>query len=112
MCKQIIYHGGRRGMKTFLTYQSFIMSVQSGKKSIVYGPDYVVLSRNVYDKMVGHTPKSKESRPTVKASTPAQQRKGKICPVCNGDKHLFQNGNFSTKPCWKCKGLGRLRPIA
>ena len=55
---------------------------------------------------------SKERRKTVRAKRPVQQRKGKICPICNGDKHLFQNGNFSKKPCWRCGGKGRLSPVA
>jgi hypothetical protein len=56
--------------------------------------------------------KKKESRPTVARVRALQQRKGKICPVCQGDKHLFQNGEFARKNCWRCKGTGRLRPVA
>lgn len=55
---------------------------------------------------------TKDRRKTVRTKRPVQQRKGKICPECHGDKHLFQNGEFARKNCWRCKGTGRLRPVA
>ena len=44
--------GARRSHKSWLAFQSFIKSVKEGKKCIIYSPDYVVISKNVYDEMI------------------------------------------------------------
>ncbi len=38
--------------KNYLNYCSFIESVKRGERSIVFGMNYVVLSREAYDKMI------------------------------------------------------------
>ena len=38
--------------KTFNIFMHFIQEIRSNKKCIIYGKDYVVLSRNVYDEMI------------------------------------------------------------
>lgn len=48
----MVEHDGRRAYKSFNNYQGFIARVDKGEKCIVFGVNYVVLSRNVYDKMM------------------------------------------------------------
>ena len=45
--------GGRRTFKQFNGYMQFIASVQRGEHAVVFGPNYVVLSRNKYDELFG-----------------------------------------------------------
>jgi DnaJ-class molecular chaperone len=52
----------------------------------------------------------KESRPTVRKAV--QQRKGVICPCCDGEGRLPDTHNGGTKRCEYCKGTGRLSPVA
>ena len=46
--------GGLKGGKQFSAYQAFIESVKRGEKAIVFGPCYVVLSRNKFDELTQH----------------------------------------------------------
>jgi hypothetical protein len=56
--------------------------------------------------------KAIESRPTVRRKPPVQQRKGVICPCCDGVGRLPDIHNGGTKRCEHCKGVGRLSPVA
>lgn len=40
---------GRRHGLTFENFQHFVFQVKTRKKVLVYGPDYVVMSRPLYD---------------------------------------------------------------
>ena len=39
-------------MKRYLNYLHFIDSIQKGDKSIIFGPQYVVLSNKAYDALI------------------------------------------------------------
>lgn len=41
-------------MKNFIIYQQFIQSIKDGKKHLIFGHDYVVLSRKMYDELVNN----------------------------------------------------------
>jgi excinuclease UvrABC ATPase subunit len=59
--------------------------------------------------------KAKESRSTVRRKPPVQQRKGKICPSCDGSGTMWFADSFDRdngKPCSLCKGTGRLPPVS
>ena len=45
--------------------------------------------------------KAKESRPTVQAKRPVQQRKADICPHC-GSGVVFVKGSIIHSPCFIC----------
>lgn len=46
------FMGARHAGKTYAMLQMFIRQVKIGEKAIVHAPDYVVMSRNLYNKFV------------------------------------------------------------
>ena len=48
-----VRYSGLRGGKSILTYLGFINSIQTGKRAIIFGPDYVVMSKKEYERICG-----------------------------------------------------------
>ena len=49
------------GKQTF-TLAAFIKIVQSGKATVIFGKDFVVMNRKTYDKLISKQPQSKGKR--------------------------------------------------
>lgn len=49
--KMRITNSHRRDGLSFENFQHFVYQVKNRKKVLVYGPDYVVMSRNLYDEL-------------------------------------------------------------
>jgi hypothetical protein len=46
-----IFNGRRLGV-SFENFCLWIATVKSGKRAIIHGPEYVVMSRNIYEELV------------------------------------------------------------
>ena len=59
-------------------------------------------------------PKSIESLPNVPCrATSVNNRRGKLCPACNGNQVIYKAKPFFMEiPCKKCNGTGRTFPRA
>jgi len=49
-------NSGRMAGKSYHTFMSFIQAVRSGKRAIVIGKGYVVISQEEYNKLLKHQP--------------------------------------------------------
>lgn len=47
----IIENNARRMGKSYQMFSSFVSMVRSGKEAIVFGPEYVVISKNKFDSL-------------------------------------------------------------
>lgn len=48
-----------RAGKLFIQFKEFIAAVKSGKRAVMYAPDYVVMSQNAYQDLIGNKPGNK-----------------------------------------------------
>ena len=105
--------GGLKGGKQFSAYQAFIESVKRGEKAIVFGPCYVVLSRNKFDELTQHN-YQKDADPRVGGWQPiaTAPKDGRLIIGWLGREDEGRTAGVVWMPMrWHEPGVGDCQPI-